>query len=379
MINKNLFEKFGTIYESYYWIDVSEMLFVGKDAPEKCKKFIQKHFEKGCKHKVLEVPFFEKFETDGKHCHTVSLYLMGILGKKHLSARLKQKLNQLMNAKWYHFEYTWFLTCMYHDMVTCIEGTKFEKDSQERKKPLDFHLREYDIQHTPYNYSPIKKNVCLTRFSEELIKNYFKYRLNDDKPQFDHGIVGGYLLFDKFYKNFIENTKDAGWLPDNSYHNNGVIWRKEHIDHSAYIADAIICHNIWLSYDDSTKETYEEYGLNPLIVGRNGKNKLSIAEYPLQFMLCLLDTIEPIKRFKELEPQDVLELINVEFLDNGLKIEWDQKLEEQEQFEKWKNEIIGLDKWMHVKVEPKEVKDQWITVSFKDMDRFTDGISNNRN
>lgn len=348
------------------------MLFVGEDAPENCKKFIQKHFEKGRKHKVLEVSFFEKFETDGKHCHTVSLYLIGLLGKKYLSHCLKQKLNQLMNATWYNFEYTWFLTCMYHDMVTCIEETKIEKDSQEQNKPLDFHLEKYGIQHTPYNYSPIKKDVCLTRFSEELIKNYFNYRLNNDKdkPKFDHGIVGGYLLFDKFYKNFIENTKDAEWQPDNSCYNNGVIWRKEHIDHSAYIADAIICHNIWLSYDDSTKATYEEYGLNPLIVGRNGKNKLSIAEYPLQFILCLLDTIEPVKRFQELNPQDVLKLINVEFQDNGLKIEWDPELEKQKQFEYWKNGIIELGLWMHVEVEPNELERQSVTISFKDMDKF---------
>lgn len=86
----------------------------------------------------------------------------------------------------------------------------------------------------------------------------------------------------------------------------------------------------------SMKATYEEYGLNPLIVGRNGKNKLSIAEYPLQFILCLLDTIEPVKRFQELNPQDVLKLINVEFQNNGLKIEWDPELEKQEQFKDWK-------------------------------------------
>lgn len=73
-------------------------------------------------------------------------------------------------------------------------------------------------------------------------------------------------------------------------------WHIEQLSHAAYAADAIICHNIWMGGEMDT-ELYQAYGLSPLLYLKHGENKLSIQKYPLQFMLCLLDTIEPAKRF----------------------------------------------------------------------------------
>ena len=114
-----------------------------------------------------------------------------------------------------------------------------------------------------------------------------------------------------------------------------LVWNIEQISHAAYVADAIICHNIWISDSENANIKYEKYNLYPLLYDEHNENKLSIKKYPLQFMLCLLDTIEPIKRFAkdpyegDMEPKDVLSHVCIEFENNKLTIQWDKEIEEE--------------------------------------------------
>lgn len=349
----NLLERFKKLDRSYYAIKIPKDIFAD-NSERKCKDFIVKHFECGCKREVMEVPFLEKFKEKGKHCHTVSLYLMGLLGEKYFSGCIERTLNPLIDINgWYDFKYTWFLTCMYHDIASCIEK---ERDSFEEKKQLEHYLEEKGVLYTPYKYRPIKEDACLTRFEEQLIKNYFWYRKSSNS--FDHGIIGGYLLFDRFYKNFMDKTSKEDWESSSVKKIKGLQWRKEHIDHSAYIADAIVCHNIWLCYDEAKSEIYKKYNLDELIVNDSNDIKLDIRKYPLQFVLCLLDTIEPVKRFGIFDPEKILSNIDIKFLEDGLEIEWTEEFEreekteakEQSQFTKWINGVQELDKWMKVHI-----------------------------
>lgn len=376
----NLWKKYKSLDESYYHIPIgtNEQLF-GRDEAKQhfsvdgCREFIKRHFDEGDKLEAMAFPFEDEWEKNGKHQHTVALYLMGLVLESVFNESLHQNLSELIDAidknsgvhtqemrwnndlaGWYDYRYTWFLTCLYHDTASCIESSEECYCLIEQKKQIGFFLGRNNIQYTPYNYKPIKPLVCLTRFSEDLIKNYFYYRM--DSGYLDHGIVAGYLMFDKLVKNFNEKVHKNGEGYTDVTLINGLNYRLAHLDHFAHIADAIICHNLWMSYDDVNNKKYKEYGLMPLIVTNNPDNRLSLPKNSLQFMLCLLDTIEPVKRFTSevMSAQEVLENISITTTNNpqGIVIAWTEKLRTQEKFYKWLGDIQELPKWMNITVKP---------------------------
>lgn len=338
---------YSTVHNTYYGntVDVND-LFSGT-GKKTCYRFIKDYFKHGEKEKVFSFDFYDEYKKEGKHVHTVSLFFMGMYLGGIFDSLIQNKLSELINiSAWYDYEYTWFLTCFYHDAASCIEKTRMPLNTSNSQKQLDFYLGNFNINYTPYNYVPQKYGVCLTRFSEQLIKNYFFYRA--DSGNCEHGIIGGYLLFDRFVKNFYKHTKNHNFDWEHCFCDGRLNWREEHLDHAAYISDAIICHNIWLN---KNKDLYESYGLSPLI--EEEKNKLSFAEHPLQFILCLLDTIEPTKRFEELPSKVVLESIGIEIIaPTSIKIYWKSELQEEKNFLRWKDGIVNLKDWM--KVETKE-------------------------
>ena len=94
-----------------------------------------------------------------------------------------------------------------------------------------------------------------------------------------------------------------------------------------------------------------------ILYTEHSENKLSIKNYPLQFMLCLLDTIEPVKRFAKKSnekihyptPREVLENVLLEFKENGLEVSWKRNISEQPEFEYWKKALEDLQNWMEVR------------------------------
>lgn len=321
---------------------VFTIIFKKKD----CLVFIQNHFEGGNKAEALNFPFQKEFENNGKHQHTVALYFLGLHLYDMFNEKLQEKLRTLILIdeldNWYDFKYTWFLTCLYHDTASCIENLHRGFFCLSKKRHWTYYLGKFDIRHTPYNHIPLRKGASLVRFSESLVKNYFYYRM--DRGVLDHGIIGGYYLFDRLYKNFREQTKNNDLNEGKNLIKNGLSYRIEHLDHFAYIADAIICHNLWCAYEPKVIETYKEYGLDPLIIGGDVLNnelfqvkykRLNVKDYPLQFLLCLLDSIEPVKRFSGkngcgISAYEVLNRVSIEKAENGvIKIEWSPWLKMQ--------------------------------------------------
>ena len=369
----NLYELYSQYEKSYYGIPVSNDKFwdTGTSRPS-CLDFIESHYKLGCKEKCMMFDFLEEYLEHGKHQHTISLYLMGMAFIEK-SSTLRDKLtNQLKSFLIYYKDwyttgddkydllYTWYLTAMYHDVASCIEQAKIPENPTERQKSLEYYLGELDITYSPYGNFPYRKNNIPQRFSENLIKNYFYYRANSGSCE--HGILAGYLFFDRFVKNFLKNwnTKDRRLKVSN-----GLIWHIGQISHAAYVADAIICHNLWMS---NNAELYRAYGLSPLLYAEHSENKLSIKNYPLQFMLCLLDTIEPIKRFAknpyegDMEPKDVLSHVYLEFGDYSVAVRWDEQIERNgEIFHKWCDALKGLQSWMEVRCETvgREIAISW--------------------
>ena len=358
---KSLYDLYSEEKKSYYGIEISvDDLFEGNtEENDECEEFIKQHFKLGKKMRLMDIDFIKEYKRRGKHIHTVSLYLLGAsvysyFGEKNIKENLKKFLPHL--DKWYNFKYTWYLTTMYHDLASCIEIGKIASNDSEVHKSLDFHLGENDIFYSPYEVFPYKEHEIPFRFSQNLIKNYFYYRAS--MRSCEHGILAGYLFFDRFIKWILERTcdlesrdKDA-WIKNENIKLDNLNYNKEFVAHTAYIADAIICHNIWMG-GENEKEIYSRYGLTPLLYTEHPENRLSAYKFPLQFILCFLDTIEPIKRFSDkLEPLDILKNIYIDYKDNKsnitIDISWKSKIEIGREFERWETSILSLENWMQV-------------------------------
>lgn len=271
------------------------------------------------------------------------------------SEELREKLTALMDIRgWYNIKYSWYLTCLCHDITSSIEKDICYADriSAVEKSML-------------FQHKPMRDGVSLLRFPKQVLLDYLEYRKSQRPGEHrnEHGIIGGTQLFDALYKSFVEKTEGWNWEERPEYREHNLKWRREHLDHFAYIADAVCCHNIWLGDPSNTArcETYRQKGLEALIVCQD-EDKISLAEYPLQFMLCLLDTIEPIKRFEKLDVETVLRNIYLKIDGYTLVITWGQVIEEHPEFNSWVESIYDLPNWMCVsipavrdKVSPSEI------------------------
>lgn len=376
MCFKSLYDEYvareANSWRSYYNITIvpSKLFSDTSSGSEHCKDFIKKHFEKGKKAGVFDIDFLKNYKINGKHEHTVALYLLGLLLQDVFYPQIKIDLCRLgiNNVGWYEkkdFMYTWYLTCLYHDVASCVENIR------DPMKPCGnnciFKLKN------PYSYSPKVATGKIVRVSEQLVKNYFRYRIDNGKV--DHGIYGGILLFDRLLKNFEKKTIDYSWEDKSEYICDHVSWRLEYIDHFAYVSDAIICHNMWTvqANNDEDVKKYQKYRLGELIIDLENSDdqRLFFDKYPLHFMLCLLDTIEPVKRFTALTAREVLDNISIELEarnneKNQIRIAWKEKIKNQVEFWTWMKNISSMSDWMKVDVSSCVKVEEWcyITISF---------------
>lgn len=350
--------------KSYYNLRICpHRLFCGDLANEtkECCAFIKKHFADGRKMEALCFPFKKEYNFNNRAVHMVSLYLLGLKLKDLFEGSIKNEFSKNITGEkdWYDFKYTWFLTCLYHDTASCVEDKKADWTNKA------------NLNISPYTTSIRCNDPGLSikfRGSDALARNYFNYRKSNG--QCEHGVVGGFLLFNRLIDSFWEETKDCD-VEKNPIVKNGLQWRKEHIDHFRYIADAIICHNMWTvqSTDTDGVKKYKEYHLEKLIIDpQSGHDqRLSINDYPLQFMLCLLDTIEPIKRFLPLAAKSTLENVSIWKIGNRqIGVAWNNRLKQEPKFQKWMESIYSMEDWMQVDISPCRQRGEWcdVTIDF---------------
>lgn len=336
-------------WKSYYGIEIEpNTLFPVLDEDglslDSCESFIRAHFKTGHKGEALALNFYSEYLKEGKHSHTVSLYLLGLHLEKIFSVVLRNNIMQLIpkTSQWYdkkEFKYTWFLCALYHDVASCIERSP--------------NLEDRDLVSLLQMIIP-EGGTPLNRYLSSTVTNYLRYRKESDAN--DHGIIGGVLLHDKLNKAFDQKMISRNWDRCETHIENGIVWRPEHLNHYRYVADSIICHNLWTvpASNKTMADKYRDYGLNELIIDSEDK-KLSIEQYPLHFMLCLLDSIEPVKRFSTLSPRDVLESISINLVPNDktyklIKISWCDNVKTDIGFWDWMKNIYSLPDWMQVKV-----------------------------
>lgn len=109
----------------------------------------------------------------------------------------------------------------------------------------------------------------------------------------------------------------------------GLLWGKPIFDN--YIVPAaycIMCHNIFCAFSNTIDgQKYQLIGLEKLVIKRH-KSIIRPSHHPLLFLLCLLDTLEPVKIFsgdKPISPAQVDQILKhcEPQTDNGaLHISW---------------------------------------------------------
>lgn len=331
---------------SYYSIQIKyKNLFKSENCEKECYRFIEQHFNCGKKMTAISdiLGTNEDIKTLSesiRSVHMVSLYLLGYslyqCFEDDLNKYFMQYIGKSDRGEEYDFRYTWFLTALFHDITSCKEVITKHNEIEGKQSIENVIKSEKNI----YDYKLQSGKKFIPKFPKDFVLRYLKER--EEKDRVDHGIVAGYNFFNSMCTIFEQKLGEEEIIVEKTNKERMLMWDKTYMDHFVFIADAIISHNIW--FDEKTEK----------MVG-----KWAYEENPLNFILCLLDTIEPIKRFCEdkrstLKYNEVLENISVIKDDERkIKISWNDVIRncELEKWERWKDNIKKLDEWMKIDVE----------------------------
>lgn len=234
-----------------------------------------------------------------------------------------------------------------------------------------FLQREFELKNDVFDHNFLRETQVTSRliYTKETIRKYFTYRVENCEC-WDHGIVGGFLLFDRLVENY--NNAWRGYQRSTKYArgNNkdtyelfsweNLEWRREHLDHFALISHGIIAHNIWRGMERDEK-LYSQYGLDNLV--GNSYKKIDLKTQPLTFFLCLLDSIEPIKQIRKIIKKlckndrcsittgyhSILQGVSIGFNSNNTEICIESRFDDKITKEYF-NSVKELSSWLNVMV-----------------------------
>ena len=120
----------------------------------------------------------------------------------------------------------------------------------------------------------------------------------------------------------------------------------------AYVADCIAAHNIFRGEENEESiRLYEEYELHDLLLANFVK--ISYSKNPLLFILCVADTLEPTKKFRNIEPSELMQNIEIDYdvEHNCINLNISEWLSEQDGCEAYVKAVKDLQKWCEVTVQ----------------------------
>ena len=238
------------------------------------------------------------------------------------------------------FVYTWLTLCLYHDYGYFIKSAYTNIDGFENIV-LNHSIFDYDYSPSRYTYN---------LYAEYYNKKYHK-QLEKDNQQFwdgeeigDHGILGGYILFDKLY--------ESPNAPENTMQTKMPFYQD--------ICYRIMEHNIWKQNKEYDKE-HAFYAIS------NENFKIIDILEPLLYILSLVDTIEMVKKFcknpqkqtsrsvlpAKLSSQFYVDVTKTKILINYSKVEDYVKRNKYktEDIDLWVKSVVGLKDWVDLTVE----------------------------
>ena len=190
------------------------------------------------------------------------------------------------------FLYLWFLTALFHDM-----GYHYEKKGDNDNSDYHFIItRKNMLNKDNLGSKPV---LGIPKDIQFAAADYFEHRRNNvlfnEHLCTDHGFAGGYLLFKTLQK--LHNEKKSYEQTIKSpIQNDKLLFDPLIFEwYNKPSAWAIICHNIWLAEAGTGNAVkYEKLGMQKLIF-QPGYSPIKCEKHPLLFLLCFVDTIEPLK------------------------------------------------------------------------------------
>jgi len=292
--------------------------------------FVKRYFKRSGKSKILDfINILPNRKLDyNRTKHTNSIFFLGVLLYKQTNLQ-HEYFDDINTAEYKRFPFLWFLSCLFHDFGFTIEK---DKKAIEGISNLNDLITLHKIDNYLLNEEPIFMNKTL--FGS--IENYFNFRLKEHK-KIDHGIFAGIYFYDRLTKIRIIKSQEF---------DDTLFWGEELNEQYAQAANAIATHNIWLAEPENI-ENYKAYNLDALTTNFE---PVSFDNFPLLYILGIVDTIDPIKAFNDYKfpPDYILRNILFEFNGNEFRIKnhENSKLDFNEILKKVKN----LDRWLAVDI-----------------------------
>lgn len=272
-------------------------------------KFIKNFIEVSGKAEISLYKAIEGLKYTIRPDHIVNTFFLGVYLYNN-SRSIKKQINKATDVfrtvlsdhdEQDRFQFIWFLICLFHDLGYNVELESNSLKSKERKQ------RIIEIEQEIEKLIKIRKIHGVPPLYENIITKYLKYR-NTVFRCIDHGIYAGIRLF----WDLCENRSIKEFSPSKLSYKFGLI----EVYH--YAACIILAHNIFFAKQGSFEdELYKIHDLDSLIFEPN-KYRISLDKHPMFFLFCLVDTIEPIKVFKE--DGELLKNIFLSYSDNNLTI-----------------------------------------------------------
>ncbi len=244
---------------------------------DRCKTFIREYLKKGDKTGMAIFEYLDSITLE-RTKHILSCFLLGFLMYKENSL-IQQKIDRFLISIPAHkrmessekcFRYIWMLVCLFHDFGYAIE---------EKKESITNDEVYLLINKLPGKFKGVPK-----LYGKELLIRYDKYiccRFN----KHDHGVIGGAKLYNDLCLLRQEKERTSDML----------YWGDDLENDFAVAAWAIACHNIFYIEELSKYiRCYERFGLEQLVYS-GVTRKINIERHPIFYLLCLVDSIEPIK------------------------------------------------------------------------------------
>ncbi len=296
--------------------------------------FIETYFKIAGKGDVFEY-FSLNEDVFNRAIHTNSVFFLGCLLYKHLDLKGKMNIEQFNSGD--HFFFVWFMTVLSHDLAYDYEMNSCKYTKDINYGDIDGLKRMLNIE-DKFDLLSEKKFNNTDKILVENIGNYYKYRYTEH-CKIDHGIVAGLNLFQALEKNrTVMNRKpkeERGKLD----------WSEKLKPLYAQASFAVSVHNIWAPQTQETAEQYKEYGIENLQV----VFPISFQDFPLLFLLGLVDTLDPVKVFYDTSPQCVLANISICFINNNT-IVFQNKEGSCLDFKELHTRAKSLVGWLNVKV-----------------------------
>lgn len=190
-----------------------------------------------------------------------------------------------------------------------------------------------------------------SRYNYRTCVNYFVYGLKENNF-LNHGILGARAYNKKFIQIYrcacCDKIRESPqelvdfkhFLLHERFFSNAVL----HVN--KYISSVINDHNIWKS-SKNTEKIYHKYLLDELINDRF--NKISYTNNPLLYILCIADTIEPIKALNNNHELIIHEFF-IEVKEKQLCITVSDSLKQSNEWVNYKKRLFDLNDWIDINV-----------------------------